>query len=227
MSNEAKLTPSVYARVKPYLPRLMLNDREPYELGAVGISILDKPGPSPSFKRDIIFDPAEVAYAIEFSMYWDYDIGHLFDLEHIWVYVGHDGGVVDCEGSFHGRYSRVLRSDRTNLLGKQVVLCSQPGKHGFAYSPEILMLDPDFMRSATSPDYVGGLLITDILRGRMENTPEIKAVVDKKLLRDKFVPSETYHLYDIPDSILMDWDALWAYIPVSIQAELDRLFAQE
>lgn len=48
--------------------------------------------------------PAKGSFVIEYAIYWDWDIGHHYDLEHLWVYIGADGEVEKFEGSAHGLY---------------------------------------------------------------------------------------------------------------------------
>ena len=82
-----------------YAPQLMLDRAEPYRPYAYGWTIFRAPGKSPSSKFEIA---PEGAFAIEYAIYYDWDIGHLYDLEHIWVHVGEDGTVTKVEASSHG-----------------------------------------------------------------------------------------------------------------------------
>ena len=40
---------------------------------------------------------------IEYAFFWDYDIQHMYDLEHIWVTVDSAGQICGCQASFHGQ----------------------------------------------------------------------------------------------------------------------------
>jgi Predicted hydrolase (HAD superfamily) len=82
-----------------YAPQLMLDLAEPYRPYAYGWTIFRSPGKSPSSKFEVA---PEGAFAIEYAIYYDWDIGHLYDLEHVWVHVGEDGAVVKVEASSHG-----------------------------------------------------------------------------------------------------------------------------
>ena len=76
--------------------------------------------PSPSFRREILLNTEDIKYVIEYAIYWDFDIQHLFELEHVWVYVDHTDRIADCEASFHGKYIKGLLKDRSNL---EVIPC--------------------------------------------------------------------------------------------------------
>ncbi len=82
-----------------YAPQLMLDRAEPYPPYAYGWTIFRAPGQSPSSKFEIT--PAG-ALTLEYAIYYDWDIGHLYDLEHVWVHVGEDGRVIRVEASSHG-----------------------------------------------------------------------------------------------------------------------------
>ncbi|GEM_PF-397878 len=82
-----------------YAPQLMLDRAEPYWPYAFGWTIFRAPGQSPSSKFEIT--PIG-AFTVEYAIYYDWDIGHLYDLEHVWVHVGQDGSVVRVEASSHG-----------------------------------------------------------------------------------------------------------------------------
>ena len=75
------------------------------------------------------------ALAIEYAIWWDWDIGHLYELEHAWVYVDAAGRVVRAEASWHGGQHDMRLDGRLALDGDHVVLFSEPGKHAFAPTP--------------------------------------------------------------------------------------------
>jgi len=87
------------ALAERYAPQLMLDLAEPYRPHAYGWTIFRAPAKSPSSKFDV--EPAG-AFTIEYAIYYDWDIGHLYDLEHVWVHVGEDGSVIKVEASSHG-----------------------------------------------------------------------------------------------------------------------------
>ncbi|WP_200946497.1 HAD family hydrolase [Devosia sp. Root685] len=82
-----------------YAPQLMLDAHEPYKPHAFGYTIFRTAGQSPSSKFAI--EPAG-ALTVEYAIYYDWDIGHLYDLEHVWVHIDTDGQIIKVEASSHG-----------------------------------------------------------------------------------------------------------------------------
>ena len=98
-----------------YKPNIMFDKAEPFDVKGMGCSVFYQSGKSASFDRSIDIDKSQVEFAIEFAVYFDYDIQHLYDLEHIWVFVDHAGKVCDAEASFHGNYFKSLILDENQL----------------------------------------------------------------------------------------------------------------
>ncbi|GAS82517.1 MULTISPECIES: hypothetical protein [Paenibacillus] len=210
-----------------FAPVLMFDRNEPFYPDFVGVSVLDRSGPSPSFKRDIQFPAEAVQYVIEFAIWWDYEIGHLYEMEHVWIYVGHDGEVVDCEASFHGKVLRGLLKDRVNVVGRHVCLYSQPGKHAFSPLPVVFELLPDLYSAAGTKAGCDGLLVNDLFRGYFETNEQIDAQVMTYLQTKAFVPSMAFEEYLLEPEMFMTWDQLFHIIPQRIKdrlVELEQLY---
>ncbi|MFE6075873.1 hypothetical protein ACFVQB_15480 [Paenibacillus sp. NPDC057886] len=206
-----------------YAPVLMFDRNEPFYPEFVGVSILDQPGPSPSFQREIHFPVEAVQYVIEFSIWWDYEIGHLYEMEHVWVYVGHDGEVVDCEASFHGKVLRGLLKDRANMVGRHVCLYSQPGKHAFSPLPVVFELLPDLYSAAGAKAGCDGLLVNELFRGYFETNDEIDGQVRDYLQTKAFVPAMEFEEFLLEPAMFMTWDQLFVIIPQRIARRLSEL----
>jgi len=206
-----------------YAPVLMFDRNEPFYPDFVGVSILDKSGPSPSFQREIHYPVEAVQYVIEFSIWWDYEIGHLYEMEHVWIYVGHDGEVVDCEASFHGRVLRGLLKDRVNVVGRHVCLYSQPGKHAFSPIPVVFELLPDLYSAAGANAGCDGLLVNEMFKDYFQTNEEIDASVRSFLQTKAFVPSMEFEEYLLEPSLFIPWEQLFAMIPERIESRLREL----
>jgi hypothetical protein len=135
-----------------YAPRILFDAREPFFPRWIGVTRLDRPGPSPSFRRELL--PPIGGFVMEYAYYWDWDIQHAYDLEHAWVYADADGSVSDAEASFHGKYLKAfMRCPGGRAEGPDAglaagdpeppLLYSQPGKHAFSPLPEVFRLLPD------------------------------------------------------------------------------------
>lgn len=149
---------------KKYAPKIVMDNNEPFLPVLVGYTITDKPKLSPSFKRELI--PPAGGIIIEYAIYWDWDIGHHYDLEHLWVHVSREGKVECFEGSAHGIYltlwpfpptleeveytlknkekvgghcstrKRDIDFSRIYSTGEGLIAYSQPGKHSFSPTPD-------------------------------------------------------------------------------------------
>jgi len=208
---------------KQYMPILELDEHEPFLPVAVGVTVLDHPAPSPSFRRQLLFDHPATKYIIEYAIYWDYDIQHLYDLEHVWIYVDNDGTVIDCEASFHSKYFKGLLPDRSNTDGHHVRLYCQAGKHAFSPLKEIFPLIPNYRTCTYEQAGDVGLIITSLFEGIFDTSAEINKQVHTYLQRYRFRPSELYISYFIPEQLLMSWEQLRKVIPARIEDELKSI----
>ena len=85
-----------------YAPFLKFDHHEPFLPIAVGFTVMRQSGPSPSFPRTIEVGQGE--QVLEYAIWWDWDIVHLYELEHVWIYLNSSGKPVRAEASWHGRY---------------------------------------------------------------------------------------------------------------------------
>ncbi|MGD0031919.1 hypothetical protein SLT67_11200 [Paenibacillus illinoisensis] len=213
-----------------YAPILMFDQNEPFYPDLVGISLLEKPGPSTSFRREILFPIEAVQFVIEYAIWWDYEIGHLYEMEHVWIYVGHDGEVVDCEASFHGKVLRGMLKDRVNMVDRHVCLYSQPGKHAFSPLPVVFELLPDLYSAAGIQAGCDGLLVNDLFKNYIETNEVIDARVRKYLQTKAFVPTMQFEEYLLGPEKFVTWDRLYEMIPQRIRsrlAELEQMYGAQ
>jgi hypothetical protein len=204
-----------------YAPRMLFDEAEPFFPLRVGVTVLDRSAPSPSFRRDI--EVPEAGLAIEYAVYWDWDIQHLYDLEHLWVYVDSGGYVIDAEGSFHGRYLKALLPDRSNLEGDMVTVYSQPGKHAFSPLPIVFQLLPNFAAATTSAAGEDGALVTRVLEGRVERKAWWDEAATSFLKRAAFEPSLSYRPFVPSPDIFVPWPELDAELPGRFMARIAAL----
>lgn len=210
--------------VKQYSPYIYFDENEPFFPVRVGCTIFDKPKDSKSFNRKIEFDTNLIDFVIEYAIYWDYDIQHLYELEHVWVYVDKKGNLSDGEASFHGRYLKALLKDKSNIEDEtHIRVYSQPGKHAFLPKPEYFELIPDLWTATY--EYAGnsGLIITSIFKGVYKTNEDINRMVEDYLKKFKFKPSMKFKKYVIPDDFLITWDELFLEIPQRIACRLEEI----
>lgn len=194
-----------------YLPRLLFDRNEPFLPRWVGVSILDRPGPSPSFRRSLSVAPGGLC--IEYAWFWDWDIQHLYDLEHIWIFTDAAGRVCDAEASFHGRFLKSLDATIANLEGDRLTLYSQPGKHAFAPDPLVFRLLPDFWNACDTEAGRAGAEVPRPLQGRIVPEPVWDEVVRAYLQTRAFRPSQVYEPWSATPDQILPWEALDERLP--------------
>src|SRR5512147_2213367 len=96
-----------------YAPHIFFVDEEPFLPLVVGYTIFRDEAQSLSFPKRRIERQRlpEWESVIEYAVWMDWDIGHLYELEHTWSYVGANGELVWSEGSWHGGWSPMTLDD--------------------------------------------------------------------------------------------------------------------
>lgn len=208
-----------------YMPELYFDKNEPFPLILIGYTIFEESGISPSAPRQVVMDKDTEAVCIEYAFYYDYDIQHLYDLEHVWIYIDRNRQICRCESSFHGMYLNSMIPG-VNLLREtgKVHLYVQPGKHAFMPDPKLFALHREFAESCGEKAGADGILCPDIIPGMPSYTEQEDEMV-KKYIRDKysFVPSEEYGLKETDSKLLRPWREVCREIPGRIRRELERI----
>ncbi|MCR4627313.1 MAG: hypothetical protein K5640_06660 [Treponema sp.] len=217
-----------------YAPEIYFDKNDPFSIRKVGCTIFNRSGKSQSFpgsplrRREIELKPKNAAFAIEYAYYMDYDIQHLYELEHIWVYVDSEGKVCGCEGSFHGK----ILNEMTSLFPiceedeTHVHIFSQPGKHAFMPRPELFELYPN-------PDWCcyegagkGGLDLPEMFEDTVQVQiteklqQKVKAYIKKRFA---FKPSWDFKPVTISEILYTSWEELSKEIPHLVQQELELI----
>jgi glycerophosphoryl diester phosphodiesterase len=209
-----------------HAPRLRFDTREPFMPSAVGYTVFRRDGPSPSFPREIGL-PASAACAIEYAIWWDWDIQHLYELEHIWLYLDSRERLVAAEASWHGRYHPMI-NDRGKLPVEdgRLSLHSEPGKHAFAPERQWLLDRAQVItRSCTTHSGKMGVLVTPLFEGIIhDRLPVNDRVVHTYLERQAFTPSfEFKQIVDLADVTFVPWENLFAWISTRITWWINHL----
>jgi glycerophosphoryl diester phosphodiesterase len=225
------LDPQTRALAARYAPIIRFDAREPFLPLAAGITLFTADGPSPSFTRTVsLAAPAPgaqpAALAIEYAIWWDWDIGHLYELEHVWVYIDAAGNLLRCEASAHGGFAPMLVGADVEREGDHPVLYAEPGKHAFAaeasrYTAATLGSD----RTSTNElAGMGGLLVTSLFTGAFRTTPQIDTLARSYLMARAFTPSyEFSRRFAFTSAQLVAWPALRDWIPRRITWWVERL----
>ena len=199
-----------------YAPCIRFDAKEPFLPSVVGYTVFRENASSASFPRDIELRE-NVAFAIEYAIWWDWDIGHLYELEHIWVYVDSDGNLVDAEASGHGDYNRMMDGgQQPRSADNRLALYSEPGKHAFAASAQCLIQRKAKTLASCGP-HAGkiGVHITPLFEGIIrERKPLNNRLVHTYLERKKFEPTFDFSKqFDLREAIFVPWQQLYEWIP--------------
>lgn len=211
-----------------YAPILHFDRNETVPLRAVGYTVFREEAQSDSFPKRRICVPAGANFVIEYAFYWDYDIGHMYDLEHIWVTGDGDGNVIGAEGSFHGKYLTLLLPElpgaKFPTLTHVHAFC-QPGKHAFLPAGNLFRLLPDWY-TCCSRDAGGPVLVGGPFAGVYAPTAADDAR-SERYIRESLAFSPTLDFSGkMPDTVpFMPWAEMKTLIPRWIAAECARLKA--
>ncbi|HLP66922.1 MAG TPA: HAD family hydrolase, partial [Rhizobium sp.] len=96
------------ALAERHRPLLKLDDREPFRPLAAGYTVYR--GETQSVSSKFLIQPAADC-VVEYAIWYDWDIQHLYDLEHVWVHLDAAGRVVKVEASRHGARRIMTRPD--------------------------------------------------------------------------------------------------------------------
>jgi hypothetical protein len=208
-----------------HAPLIYFDAREPFLPLAAGYTIFTRDGASSSMQREIQLTPSgkpAAACAIEYAIWWDWDIHHLYELEHAWVYLDHQDQVVRLEGSWHGEYHEIALTREDN----RAVLLSEPGKHAFAP-------DPSWFRQRTAENRrietqaVGmhaGVLINSMFAGKIREQIFDQVLARSYLIQQAFVPAWDFSTrFSFRIETLVPWATLAAWIPRRVNACLAEL----
>ena len=219
-----------------YAPLIYFDRKEPFLPLAIGYTIFTTDGDSPSFPRRIELRGrahAPAAFAIEYAILWDWDIGHLYELEHTWTYVGADGKVVFAEASWHGGFNpTVLDNGKVRVVAKNggyhPVVYSEPGKHAFATTPEVLLAKrrAKTLEGCGINAGKGWLWVTPLFEGILDlrKNPEVDTLVTAHLQEHTFTPAFVWsNKFLVTKDLLIPWSVLFEWIPARMDWWIGRL----
>lgn len=205
-----------------YLPRFLMDRIDPFPLLHVGCTVFEAPAPSRSFPG-LILDPAaeNADFLVEYALYFDYDIQHLYDLEHAWVAVK-DEQVVGCWGSFHGmRLCASGVQDLYRMEGGVPLLYLQPGKHAVMPDPRLFGLHTQ-AQTCCREKCGGGLLVPGMFEGKMRTDPEQDEIV-RSYIRRHYAFTPSWDFIPVTPRHITDWETLYDAIPGYVSTQLQEI----
>ena len=205
-------------------PHIYRDLRDPFPIRYIGYTVFREKGDSQSF-RNLRIDPAEygAAYVIEYAVYYDYDIQHMYDLEHTWIAIRADGTLAGCWGTFHGMRLRADRLAAFRTEDGSPVLYAEPGKHALLPDPALFCLHDQFPECCDAKAG-GGLLVPDMLKNRMKTDPIQDAWICQYMREHyRFAPAMEYEWEKVAAAQRLAWPELMDRIPELVRAELHRI----
>lgn len=229
-----------------YAPIILFDRQEPFVPSFVGYTIFRADADSSSFPRRVTLRPQfpqiaaadaraiaamfpdqqlphvpelSAAFVIEYAIWWDWDIQHLYELEHAWSYVGADGQLQYAEGSWHGSYFPMLWQGATPHEGDHPILYSQPGKHAFVPDPYLFtgsVLEREALRRTcfVKAGTGGVLLKEDLFTGKITKDSIRDTLANAYLKERAFDPSFAFtRRFSLDGDMLVPWPALYNWIP--------------
>nr|WP_272211384.1 HAD family hydrolase [Marinicella sp. W31]MDC2877274.1 HAD hydrolase-like protein [Marinicella sp. W31] len=214
-----------FAMAETHRPVLMIDCAEPAPPIALGYSVIRHTARSPSSKFDIT--PPQGGSVIEYAIWHDWDIQHLYDLEHVWVHVDAEGAVVRVEGSMHGmRVSVDDGSGLPEMRGTRPVLYVEPGKHALWGVSRIMcsMVGAKIAEMCGRDAGAGGIHLGNAFAesGAWSATPEQHRLARLAMKRAAFVPRFDF-IAAAQEPALVPWTALEQWIPKRMQALIAAL----
>ena len=208
-----------------YAPIVHFDQNETIPLRAVGYTVVRASRASESFPKRNILIGGRTAFSIEYAYYWDYDIQHMYDLEHIWVNVGHDGKPISAEGSFHGGFIPMYLPGISPLTGTHIHAFCQPGKHAFLADGRLFQILPD-VKACCKERAGGDVLVGGPFGGIYTPSPEDNEA-SRWYIRSHLTFDVTMNFtQEAPADVeYMTWEDLKAKIPDWIRTECARIRA--
>ena len=179
-----------------YVPHLRYDRAEPFALQGIGYTLYADSGrgtKSPSCSR-IIKAPAG-GMAIEYAFYYDFDIQHLYDLEHAFVYLDRGGQIAGVESSFHGKFLNSRIEGVTEYEDSHPILYVQPGKHALLPAPAYFQLVIDRDAACGSAAGADGFLISPMFEGRLFTDKALDRKIES-YIRGKYAFAPSWEFTD-------------------------------
>jgi FMN phosphatase YigB (HAD superfamily) len=213
-----------------HAPVIYFDLAEPFVPDLVGYAVVRRPGPSPTFDRYLdlqIPDGGRAAAVIEYALWYDWDIQHLYELEHAWAYLDAGGQLVHAEGSWHGEPIPLTRDGRVSAEGGRLLAYAQPGKHALSAEPDLFSAHDGYrelVRREADGRAGGGLDVGPLLGSALRATARRDGLTRAFLHTRGFAPTFRFERrWDGIAAPLVTVEGLIEAVPGRVRAELGRL----
>jgi putative hydrolase of the HAD superfamily len=211
-------------------PIIRFADNEPFMPTRVGITVLTEPRQSPSAELQITFGPG-VKRIVEYAIWWDWDIQHLYELEHVWLKLDATNKVVAVAASAHGELFDMLRPDGSlPIENGRVTLYAEPGKHAFHATPDAIRAKRRQLEVTCGPlTSDGHVLINAMFEAPFSNIGAADHRVVRRHLQGRaFLPSFVFdQRFDVATLPRLSWPELYDYIAHRVPEVLAEIRASQ
>ena len=229
-TGETGTSPADIDLARRLAPVIRFCDNEPFLPSRAGITVLTSPGRSPSAPLEINFDPG-ARKVVEYAIWSDWDIQHLYELEHVWLHLDAGDAIVAVHASAHGSLLPMRAADGSLLLENgRVTLFATPGKHAFtATAAEQAKTAEATTLCCQELAGRGGILINDMFRDALkEVTPEDHRAVKRYLQARSFLPAIQFNqVLDLAQIEFTRWTELAQWIPGRVKAVLAQVRSEQ
>ncbi len=206
-------------------PILLCDKLEPFEPHVVGISHLKRGEPSPSFRHMNPFTkaPNRTSSVLEYAIWWNGDIQHLYELDHVWIYLNENNVPIHITASAHGEMIDISQS---NWQDRQIRLFCEPGKHALAPASADILAKREFLDAACSQsETIDGFQIPAEFKDHMSFlSPYDHFLACDYLKQMRFTPSYSFEKsFDLSKVPFLTWNELEILIPRFIRDRTERL----
>ncbi|MES0885162.1 HAD family hydrolase [Roseibium sp. SCP14] len=221
-----KTTTQVLKIAREHAPTILFDRNEPFLPHHVGVSLITEPSSSPSSGHSITFNEG-VETVIEYAIWWDWDIQHLYELEHIWVHLNGDQEVARVEASSHGRFADHFGDERDlPIRNGRVHLYSEPGKHAFFSSLSHIETHGERLIGCCR-DRAGSMdiLVQPAYRDQLASLRPYDHYLARTYMRSEaFTPSLIFdNAFDLSSVPFITWQELNERIPEFVLRQTDKL----
>ena len=222
-TDQMAMTAKLAQRARRHAPVLKCDLLEPFAPVMLGITLLSPGEQSPSTPH-IPVGPEDTRAVIEYAIWWNGDIQHLYELEHVWVFLDEADQIVHVAASAHGGIFDMA----CGLEDGRPLLFCEPGKHAHADRAETIVSRRAGLDSACNDlDGSRGILINDIFAQALGFlTPYDHFLAREYLKSQQFSPIYAFSVsFDLASLPMLSWTELHAQIPRYLRDQMEGLRA--
>jgi putative hydrolase of the HAD superfamily len=207
-----------------HAPVLLCDSREPFVPVALGVTRLAHGSQSPSC-RHVPKGPDSCEIVLEYAIWWDGDIQHFYELEHVWVFLDAAGKPVHAAASAHGHLKDMGEAEWRD---ERIVLYCEPGKHAHAAKPADIIADRSRLDEAcSSGKELRGVMVEEPFKEALAFLTPYDQFLGRQNLRARcFEPSYCFDKeYDLAPLPVLTWLELASFIPRFLRNQTEEFRA--